>query len=71
MNDGQSNDSSWTMVVGGILFAIIIMMALAFGFRWFSTAITSIQISEPAPGVRCASIVTGDGAALHCDWPEQ
>ena len=50
--------------------AIVIIGAFMLAGRWFSNAVTSITLHEVKPGVVCASMVTGDGAAIDC-WKEQ
>jgi hypothetical protein len=44
----------------GILFVIMLLM------RYFSSVTVSIVVEDVEPGVRCARVVTGDGAAIDC-----
>ena len=50
------------------LFVIVIAFSimLMFFVRQFSMAITTVDIIEVEPGVRCARMVTADGAAINC-----
>lgn len=50
-----------------IFIAIIIVIgALTYGARLINNAATPITVTEVEKGVKCASMVTADGAALSC-----
>lgn len=52
------------LIFGTLFIAILfVMMSVA---RYFSSATTTILVEEVEPGVRCARVVTGDGAAIDC-----
>ena len=60
----MSND--WRVYLAAIVFAILVAVGLMFGVRQFSLAITTVDVIEVEPGVRCARMVTADGAAISC-----
>lgn len=53
---------------------VVLVGALIFGVmyvaRLFSNATTPITVHEVEPGVRCAAMVTADGAAIDC-WKSE
>jgi small basic protein len=52
--------------LAGFVFVIIVAVILMFAVRQFSLAITTVDVIEVEPGVRCARMVTADGAAISC-----
>jgi hypothetical protein len=49
-----------------VAFALVAFLLIMFGVRQFSLAITTVDVIEVEPGVRCARMVTTDGAAISC-----
>lgn len=60
MND---NFKVGLVVVAIALMAVLLIMI---GIRQFSLAITTVDVIAVEPGVRCARMVTADGAAISC-----
>lgn len=57
--------------VGAGLVLLAVVGAFVYGTRWFSQAVTPINIVDyPERGVSCAQIITSDGAAIDC-WRTQ
>ena len=54
-------------IVGGIL-ALGFIFVVMFAMRFFSNATTPAHVINPAPHIECVKIVTGDGAAIDCNW---
>lgn len=54
------------VIFAGVVFVIVLVAAIMFGVRQFSLAITTVDVIEVEPGVRCARMVTADGAAISC-----
>lgn len=54
------------LYAGFVLFLITAIGLLVFGVRLFSNATTPITVHEVEPGVKCATMVTSDGAAISC-----
>lgn len=52
--------------LGAVVLVFLVVMAIMFGVRQFSLAITTVDVIEVEPGVRCARMVTADGAAISC-----
>jgi hypothetical protein len=50
------------IIVGSLICLFVIM----YGMRMFSSVSTPITVHEVSDGVRCATMVTGDGAAIDC-----
>lgn len=48
------------------VFGIAIVAGLLFSVRYFTNAITPVNLVEPTPGVQCATMVGGDGVAIDC-----
>lgn len=46
-----------------------IVFGVMYGARLFSNATTPVTLHSPKPGVTCATMVTGDGAAISC-WKD-
>lgn len=59
--------------VVAIMAFLVFIGLLMFGVRKFSNTVTPITVHQVAPGVKCATMVTGDGAAISCwkDEPEE
>ena len=54
-----------TAVVGFVaMFAII--FAVLYGIKLFSNVTTPITVHEVEAGIKCATMVTADGAAIDC-----
>ena len=51
---------------GGLLLIIAVSVLSMFLMRQFSMAVTTVDVIEVEPGVRCARMVTADGAAIDC-----
>jgi len=45
---------------------IVIILAMSYGARYLNNTATPITVTEVEKGVKCASMVTTDGAALSC-----
>lgn len=54
------------LVIGIIAAGLLIIGAVMFSMRQFSLAVTTVDVIEPEPGVKCARMVTADGAAISC-----
>lgn len=52
-----------------IVFVIAVIVAMVFGYRALSNVATPVTVHKPVPGVTCATMVTGDGAAISC-WKD-
>jgi hypothetical protein len=52
--------------LAGFVIVIAFSIMLMFFVRQFSLAITTVDIIEVESGVRCARMVTADGAAISC-----
>lgn len=50
----------------GIVVVTIIIFIIMLSTRWFSNATTPITVHEVEPGIKCATMVTSDGAAISC-----
>lgn len=61
----------WRIAIGAAaaLMAGIVLSLMWFG-RFASDAITSIEVIQAEPGVRCAKMLTTEGAAISC-WRTQ
>jgi hypothetical protein len=59
-------NNDFKVYLAGFVFMILILGAIMFGVRQFSLAITTVDVIEVEPGVRCARMVTADGAAISC-----
>lgn len=56
-----------TLYIGGIVIGVIIAaLTIMFIMRAFTTATTLITVKKPKPGIECATMITGDGAAIDC-----
>jgi hypothetical protein len=55
-------------VLAVIALAILsgIVMSMMWAGRVASDAITTVEVIEPEPGVRCAKMLTTEGAAISC-----
>lgn len=51
------------------LFVVAAIFVAMYAVRMFSNATTPVTIYSPRPGVTCATMVTGDGAAISC-WKD-
>ncbi len=49
----------------GVLF-IACIFGVTYVWRKASNAVTPLAIREAEPGIRCATLVTADGAAIDC-----
>ena len=58
--------SNVAFIVGGVILLALIVAGIMFSMRQFSLAITTIDVVEVEEGVRCARMVTADGAAIDC-----
>lgn len=56
------------VIVSAAVVVVIVFCAM-YTMRLFSNATTPLTLSTPKPGVTCAAMVTGDGAALSC-WKD-
>lgn len=54
------------IIFAGVVFVVFVVGIVMFGVRQFSLAITTVDVIEVEPGVRCARMVTADGAAISC-----
>lgn len=55
--------------VGLAILGVGLVLAMLYGVRLFSNAATPITLHQVKPGVTCATMVTGDGAAIDC-WKD-
>lgn len=55
---------TYALVLVAILLAVATLFA--YGVKLFNNATTPILVTEVEKGVKCASLVTKDGAALSC-----
>lgn len=53
-------------ILGIVIGSIIAFLIITFVMRAFSSATTLIILKTPKPGIECATMVTGDGAAIDC-----
>lgn len=55
-------------VLAVIALAILagVVMSMMWAGRVASDAITTVEVIEPEPGVRCAKMLTTEGAAISC-----
>lgn len=58
-----------TVYLAVAVFFGTVLLGIVYGYRMFSNAATPITVSSPTKGITCASMVTGDGAAISC-WKE-
>lgn len=49
-----------------IVLFIAAMLALASGYRWFSTATMPQQIVSPRAGIECLVVSSSDGVGVSC-----
>jgi hypothetical protein len=59
-------NNDFKVYLGAVVLVFLFVMAIMFGIRQFSLAITTVDVIEVEPGVRCARMVTADGAAISC-----
>lgn len=57
------------IIAGLVILGIVLVFTVVYGFRLFSNATTPITLHEVKPGITCATMVTGDGAAIDC-WKQ-
>lgn len=58
------------MIIAALLVAgIALLFGAVYGVRSFSDAVTPVRLHTPKPGITCATMVTGDGAAISC-WKD-
>jgi hypothetical protein len=53
----------------GIAVVATILLGGTYGLRLFTEATVSVSVIDVAPGVRCAKLITTDGAAISC-WKD-
>lgn len=56
-------------IIGGTILLIAIVFGVIYTTRLFSNATTPVVLHTPKPGVTCATMVTGYGAAISC-WKD-
>jgi hypothetical protein len=49
-----------------ILGGLLLIWAIMWSLRFFSNSVTTVTVEEVGPGIRCAKMVTADGAAISC-----
>ena len=59
----------FAMVVAGIAVMVAVTIGAVYGMRSISSAATPVRLYSPKPGITCATMVTGDGAAISC-WKD-
>ena len=59
-------NNDFKVYLAAIVLVILFVAAIMFGVRQFSLVITTVDVIEVEPGVRCARMVTADGAAISC-----
>lgn len=52
-----------------VLLLVGVGLGMIYGLRVFSEATVSVTVIEPTPGIRCAKLITSDGAAISC-WKD-
>lgn len=57
------------VIVGALLTIVALVAGAMYATRLFSNATTPLVLHNPKPGITCAAMVTGDGAALSC-WKD-
>lgn len=67
MSDKFKQAMAWVLLASMAL-AILggILMGLMWAGRVASDAITTVEVIAPEPGVRCAKMLTTEGAAISC-----
>ena len=45
---------------------IVVLLIFIYGMRLFNSAATPITVHQVKPDIECATMVTGDGAAIDC-----
>lgn len=58
--------SNFIIGVVAVIAIVLFVGAILFMARQFSLAVTTVDVVEVEPGVRCARMVTADGAAISC-----
>ena len=53
-----------------IMVGVLVILVVMWISRQFSSAITTIKVQDVAPGIQCATMITGDGSAIDC-WKVQ
>ena len=53
-------------LVLGTIALIAVLGAIIYGVRLFTNATTPVVVVSPEPGVKCATMTTGDGVAISC-----
>lgn len=61
-------DAVMWLVLGVVALVILggVIMGMMWAGRVASDAITTVEVIEPEPGVRCAKMLTTEGAAISC-----
>ena len=61
-------DAVMWLVSGVVVLVILggVIMGMMWAGRVASDAITTVEVIEPEPGVRCAKMLTTEGAAISC-----
>lgn len=57
------------IIVLGVVMLIAVGTALMYGERILSRVATPLIVHQAEPGIRCATMVTGDGVAIDC-WKD-
>jgi len=52
--------------IGMVILGVIILFSVIYGLRLFSNATTPLIVQQAEENVRCATLITGDGAAIDC-----
>lgn len=52
-----------------VVATIAVIIGAMYGVRAISDAATPVRLHTPKPGITCATMVTGDGAAISC-WKD-
>lgn len=62
---------NFAVLAAAILALILALVGINAVIRWTSNVTTSVSITQPAPGVRCALASTSNGVGLDCDWSKK
>lgn len=59
-------NDNFKLGLAGLFLVFIVIGGIMFFTRQFSLAITTVDVIKVENGVKCARMVTGDGAAISC-----
>lgn len=56
----------WGLIIGAVVLVLLVVFGVSYGMRIMNNKATPVRVTEVEPGVRCATMVTTDGAAIDC-----